>query len=74
LLECQNYFRRRSSCLSYLHNYFDGSTKLFSDLYSIEVLDILTKLYFPCIFLITNVAFNAVHQECHSNRGVRLLD
>jgi len=34
------------SCLSVLHNYFDGLTKLFSDLYLVEFLDTSTKMFF----------------------------
>jgi len=34
--------------LSFLHNYFDGLTKLFSDLYLAKFLDISAKSFFPC--------------------------
>jgi len=34
--------------LSVLHNYFDGLTKLFSDLYLAKFLYILAKLFFFC--------------------------
>jgi len=30
------------------HNYFDGLTKLFSDLYLAKFLDALAKLFFSC--------------------------
>jgi len=36
-----------SSCLNFLHNYFDGPTKLFSDLYLF--LHTSTKSFFPCV-------------------------
>jgi len=34
--------------MSFLHNYFDGPTKLFSDLNLAKFSDILTKSFFPC--------------------------
>jgi len=34
--------------LSVQHNYFDGSTKLFLDLYLIKFLDIWAKSFFLC--------------------------
>jgi len=37
-----------STSLSVLHNYFNGITKLFSDLYLIKFLDILTKSF--CVY------------------------
>jgi len=37
-----------SSYLNFLYNYFDDSTKLFSDLYLAKFLDILVKPFFPC--------------------------
>jgi len=46
LLERQNCLQYCSSCLSFLHNYFDGPTELFSDLYLVKFLDILVKLFF----------------------------
>jgi len=48
-------------CLSVLHNYFGGPTKLFSDLYLAKFLNTLLKSFFPytffrihyiCIFII----------------------
>jgi len=33
--------------LSVLHNYFDGPTKLFSDLYLVKFLDTSAKPFFP---------------------------
>jgi len=39
--------------LSVLHNYFDTSTKLFSDLqYLTKCLNTSVKLFFPCTFYI----------------------
>jgi len=38
LLECHNFLRHCLSCLDFLHNYFDDSTKLFSDLYLLKKL------------------------------------
>jgi len=35
--------------LSYLHNYFDYPTKLFSELYVAKFLDMSIKSFFPCI-------------------------
>jgi len=40
------------AALSALHNYFDGPTKLFSNLYLVKLLDILVKSFFPYINLI----------------------
>jgi len=34
--------------LSVLRNYFDGLTKLFSDLYPAKIWDLSAKLFFPC--------------------------
>jgi len=34
--------------VSVLHNYFDGSTKLFSDLYLVKFLNTSTKSFFLC--------------------------
>jgi len=34
--------------LSFLHNYFDGLTKLFSNLYLAKFLDISAKSFFSC--------------------------
>ena len=48
MLECQNFLQHCSSCLSFLHNYFNGLSKLFSDLYLHKLLDASAKLYFPC--------------------------
>jgi len=47
LLEYQNLLQYCSSYLNFPHNYFDGSTKLFSDLYLSKFLDTLTKSFFP---------------------------
>jgi len=35
-----------TAILSVIHNYFNGPTKLFSDLYLAKFLDISTKLFF----------------------------
>jgi len=35
----------------FLHNYFNNSTKLFSDL--AKILDLLAKLFFPCTKQVT---------------------
>ena len=37
---------KRPINLSVLHNYFDNPTKLFSDLYLVNFLDTLAKLFF----------------------------
>jgi len=34
---------------SVLHNYFDSSTRLFSDLYPAQILNLSAKLFFSCI-------------------------
>jgi len=39
--------RHCQKCLSVLHDYFDGPTKLFSDLYPVKFLDTSTKPFFP---------------------------
>jgi len=46
LPECQNFLQHRSLCLNdaAIHNYFDISTKLFSDLYLTKFLDTSTKI------------------------------
>jgi len=49
LLESQNFLQYYSSCLSFLHNYFDSLTKLFSDLYLAKFFDILVQSFFSCI-------------------------
>jgi len=36
------------SMLQRTHNYFNGPTKLFSDLYLVKLLDASTKPFFPC--------------------------
>jgi len=36
--------------LNILHNYFDGSKKLFSNLYLAKILDTPVKSFFPYIF------------------------
>jgi len=41
-------FKTFFSLVKRVHNYFDGSTKLFSDLYLIKFLDTLAKSFFPC--------------------------
>ena len=38
-----------ATCLSVLHNYFDGPTKLFSDMYLAKFSDTSAKSCFPCI-------------------------
>jgi len=46
----QNFWQHCLSCLSSLHNYFDDSIKLFSDLYLAKFLDIFFR-YFNGIVL-----------------------
>jgi len=48
LLERKNFLQHCSS-LSFLHNYFDGSTQLFSDLYLLKFLSIYSKIVFLCM-------------------------
>jgi len=43
-----NSFNILATSLIILHNYFDGPTKLFSDLYLAIFLDISAKPFFPC--------------------------
>jgi len=45
-----HYYIKNSLCLNFLHNYFGGPTKLFSDLYLLQFLDISAKSFFPCIY------------------------
>jgi len=40
-------FDTLATSLSVLQNYFDGLTKLFSNLYPAKFLDILSKSFFP---------------------------
>jgi len=47
LIECQNFLQYCCQRLNILHNYFDGSSKLFLD-YLVKFLDTLAKLFFPC--------------------------
>jgi len=47
LLECQNFLQHH---IFFLHNYFDGPTKLFSDLYLPKFLDTSATSFFSCIF------------------------
>jgi len=44
----QKVFDILTTSLSVLHNYFDGPTKLFSDLYLAKFLDSSAKSFFPC--------------------------
>jgi len=44
----KKYFDIPVTSLSVLHNYFDGLTKLFSDLYLVKFLDSSAKPFFPC--------------------------
>jgi len=41
-------FNILAASLIILHHYFNGPTKLFSDLYLITFLDISVKSFFPC--------------------------
>jgi len=50
LLEYQNFLQHYSSCLSFLHNYFDAPTKLFSDFYLPTFLDTSAKSFFPHMY------------------------
>ena len=47
LLEYQNFLQHCSLYLTILHNYFDGPTILFLDLYLIKFLDSSAKTFFP---------------------------
>jgi len=38
-----------SSTFKHLHNYFDGQTKLYSNLYLAKFLDTSAKLFFPLL-------------------------
>jgi len=49
-LEYHHFLQHCSLCLSFIHNYFEGSTKLFSDLYLPKFLE---KFYFNKVILST---------------------
>jgi len=50
LLEYQIFLEYCSSCLSFQHNYFDDSIKLFLDLYLTKFLHVSAKSFFSCTF------------------------
>jgi len=47
-IRMSKFLQLSTSCLSFLHNYFHGSTKLFSDLYLAKFLDTSVKSFFSC--------------------------
>ena len=61
LLDCQNFLQPCSSRLNVLHNYFDGPTKFFADLYLAKVIDTAAKLFFPCIIFCKNMRAIELH-------------
>jgi len=60
------------TCLSILHNYFDG-LKLFSDLYLVKFLDISAKSFFPCIYNIRNILYSLIDNWWHEKIYLLLI-
>ena len=52
IAKTSKFLQHFSSCLKFLHLqlYFDGSTKLLSDLYLVKFLNIWAKSFFSCIY------------------------
>jgi len=46
---CQNFLPQCSSFLSFIHNYFDGPTKLFLDLYLAKFLNQQNRFFYVAI-------------------------
>jgi len=63
------------SCLRFLHNYFNGSKTLFSDIYPAQFLDTSTNSFFPSImqflslFIKNNILKNIYRYQIKYNFG-----